>query len=106
MPGSAGRCGGSDGRPVTWADALDALEERLRAQEAVVLGSPIPPPDEGLPMLDGPVPPALLARALALLERSRALEERAVRELDRVRRAGPAHGAPPPGRGGGPYTAS
>lgn len=68
-----------------WDAALAALEERLRQQEAVVEGRSSHPPTDALPMPVGPMPGDLALRALALLDRSRALEQRAGRELARRR---------------------
>ncbi|MGH2684482.1 MAG: hypothetical protein ACRDJP_03340, partial [Actinomycetota bacterium] len=58
-----------------WAAALDTLEERLRRQEAVAAMATDELPDDVLPEVDGPLPPALRPRAVALLERTRRLEE-------------------------------
>lgn len=58
----------------TWGDALDALEERLRRQAAVLAGTLADAPAGGLPLPDGPLPECLLPRALVLLERTQQLE--------------------------------
>lgn len=59
----------------TWDAALDALEERLRRQEAVAAMNSGDLPDDQLPHVEGPLPPELQARAATLLERTRRLED-------------------------------
>lgn len=75
-----------------WPEALDAVEERLRRLERVVDGH-----DEDVPNLEivaqGPVPEELVPRALVLIARSRAIEERALRALAGSARAAVAYAA-------------
>lgn len=69
---------------MSWDDVLDAVEERVRAQEvAIYLHTPMPA--NPLPVGEGPMPPHVALRALALLEHSRALEAQASEELHRLR---------------------
>ena len=58
-----------------WSTALDLLEERIRRQEAVIALQSDQLPDDALPVVDGPLPPSLRARALALLQRTHDLEQ-------------------------------
>lgn len=75
-----------------WADLLDAFEERLRRQEAALRGGTAPPDGMELPAPDHPLPPELRSRALALLDRSWALEAKVGREVARRRPQGQAYG--------------
>ena len=73
-----------------WNDALDAFEQRLRCQEAVVAGggagnTPVPE----LPVPDGELPEDLVLRAAALLDRCRQLEDLAARQLAELQAAAP-----------------
>lgn len=69
----------------SWDDALDALEERVRRQEAVVDGRSDDVPPGGLPIVDGPLPADKVARAMALLDRITRLEREGREELARMR---------------------
>jgi hypothetical protein len=72
----------------SWDHALDQLEALLRRQEAVVdYSSPLP--EAFLPVGDGPMPERLRARASALLERTRQLEERTEAAMAVLRRRRP-----------------
>jgi hypothetical protein len=67
-----------------WEAALDALEERVRAQEeAIAHFGQIPTAD--LPNVHTPLPSYLALRALALLERSRDVEAEVADHLHRLR---------------------
>lgn len=73
---------------MTWESVLDALAERLRAQEQAIDQHGVVPAelvDAKLPSADGPIPPHLVVRAMALLEQMRELEARAGIELGRLR---------------------
>jgi hypothetical protein len=70
-----------------WADALDALEERLRRQELVLAGSAETPAGEWMPA-PGRVPDELIPRALALLERSQTMEVEVAAMVASARKAG------------------
>ena len=81
-----------------WSASLDAFEQRLDAQEsALAEGShvPVPPflPAAGLPAL----PADLVDRAVALVWRCRALEERVSDALEQAKNQlqALAEGAPP-----------
>lgn len=72
----------------SWESVLDALAERLRAQQqAIELHGVIPAELIGhpIPMPDGEMPEHLLLRGLALLEQMRELEAQAGIELGRLR---------------------
>jgi hypothetical protein len=58
----------------SWSAALDLLEERIRRQAAVIALQSDRLPDDELPVVDGPLPLELKARALTLLQRTRDLE--------------------------------
>jgi hypothetical protein len=69
-----------------WEMALDALEERVRAQEeAIAHFGRIP--DGELPKVTTPLPSYLALRALALLDRSRTIESQVADHLLRLRAA-------------------
>lgn len=73
---------------MNWDDVLDALAERVRAQELAIENHGVVPTaltEAHLPKADGPIPAHLAVRAMALLEQMRALEERAGCELSRLR---------------------
>lgn len=73
---------------VTWEAVLDALAERVRAQEQAIELHGVVPPElaaAALPVADGPLPQHLAVRAAALLERMREVEARAGYELSRLR---------------------
>ena len=71
-----------------WAQALDELEAQLRRQEAAVdMGAPAPQPT--IPDVEGPVPAALVARAMALLDRNHRLEDRAAAAMAELRKRQP-----------------
>jgi hypothetical protein len=67
-----------------WEAALDALEERVRAQEEAVAHFGAIPGGE-LPTMHAPLPSYLALRALALLERSRDVESQVADHLHRLR---------------------
>lgn len=75
------------GAATGWSAALDALEARLRAQEAALDGRGPYPPDAALPVVTAgePLPPDVYLRAVTLLARTRDLEARAGTELARRR---------------------
>lgn len=68
-----------------WPAYLDALEERLRRQAEVVFGGGSADGIGPLPEPDGPLPAALRQRAVALLERTRELEQAAAARLAQLR---------------------
>ena len=69
---------------MTWEQALDVVEERVRAQEqAIAHFSVIPNGD--LPHVDGPLPQHLALRAMAVLARSRDVEAQIEEHLHRLR---------------------
>lgn len=71
-----------------WEAVLDALEARLRAQEAALEGRGPWPGDViavPLPGLGEPLPERLRTRAVSLMARTRALEAAAGGELARRR---------------------
>ena len=67
-----------------WEGALDALEERVRAQEEAVAHFGRIPATE-LPKVETPLPSYLALRAMALLERSRDVESQVADHLRRLR---------------------
>jgi hypothetical protein len=67
-----------------WEAALDALEERVRAQEEAIAHFGRIPSAE-VPKVDTPLPSYLALRALALLERSRDVESQVADHLYRLR---------------------
>ena len=72
---------------MSWADALDALEERLRRQEQALANGGEVTADQWTPA-EGLVPEELVPRAVALLERSRALEAEVADMVAHARRSG------------------
>lgn len=67
-----------------WEAALDALEERVRAQEEAIAHFRRIPMGE-LPTIETPLPSHLALRAMALLERSRTMETQVADHLHRLR---------------------
>ena len=73
--------------PSDWPSVLDALEARVRAQEAAIDGRGPYPEGDGVHFeVSGPLPEELRVRAIALLYRSNALQARAGAELARRRK--------------------
>lgn len=68
-----------------WPAYLDALEERLRRQAEVVFDGGSPEGIGPLPQPEGPLPPELRERALALLDRTLDLERAATTRLAQLR---------------------
>ena len=70
-----------------WADALDAMEERLELARALLEltgdASAVPPFDA--PTVDGPLPADLAARAEALRETGEDLQSRMAEESAKIR---------------------
>jgi hypothetical protein len=72
---------------VAWEAALAAAEARLDAAEQVLAtpGAAEKPTPFDAPAVAGPLPPALEARARALMERGNALRQRCEQESARIR---------------------
>jgi hypothetical protein len=70
-----------------WEAALDALEERVREQEEAVAHFGRISDGAELPRVTTPLPSYLALRALALLDRSRAVETKVADQLHRLRAA-------------------
>jgi hypothetical protein len=68
-----------------WEAALDALEERVRAQEEAIAHFGRITAAGELPTVHTPLPSYLALRALALLERSRDVEAEVADHLHRLR---------------------
>lgn len=70
-----------------WPSVLDALEARVRAQEAAIEGrGPYPDGDDIAFTVDGPLPEELRMRAIALVYRCNSLQAKAGAELARRRK--------------------
>ena len=69
----------------SWPALLDSLEEQLRRQEAALRGEAEAPGELALSLLEQPLPPELVPRALSLLGWCRALEQRAGEQVSRRR---------------------
>ena len=76
----------------SWPTLLDAFEEQLRRQEAALRGESEAPGDMVLPLLEQPVPPQLVPRALSLLDRCRTLQAQAAEQVNRRRPPARAYG--------------
>ncbi|HVT77415.1 MAG TPA: hypothetical protein VHD87_10320 [Acidimicrobiales bacterium] len=68
-----------------WESALDAIEERVRAQEEALAHFGRISAVAGMPKVETPLPSYLALRAMALLERSRAVETQVADHLHRLR---------------------
>jgi hypothetical protein len=69
----------------SWADVLDAFDERIRGLETAARGEGPPPPPATAWEPDDALPAELVPRAHALLARSRTAEAQAERALLRKR---------------------
>ena len=76
----------------SWAALLDAFEEQLRRQEAVLRDGAEPPGDLALPLLGQPIPAGLVPRAMSLFDRCRQLEEQVAKQINRRRPPARAYG--------------
>lgn len=78
----------------SWPALLDAFEEQLRRQEAALRAESEAPGDLALSLLEQPIPPELVPRALSLLDWCRTLERRAGEQVSRRRPPARAYGGP------------
>ncbi|HVV35252.1 MAG TPA: hypothetical protein VHC63_01530 [Acidimicrobiales bacterium] len=68
-----------------WEAALDSIEERVRAQEEAIAHFGRIAAIGEMPTVETPLPSYLALRAMALLERSRAVETQVADHLHRLR---------------------